>query len=82
MRKHNKINTNCGTMYIEVESGKLLYLFDVSRNRLVYQNDDWRKGFDQSGVDEYPEDFWTKIYRRFNITDGPFVSDILVGPEK
>lgn len=71
MRKHNKIKTAWGTMYIEIESGKLLYLFNISNNSLVYQNDDWRNGFDQSGVDLYPEEFWDRIYRRFNITDGP-----------
>lgn len=81
MRKHNEINTECGRMYIEVGGGKLLYLFNKTANSLVYKNDDWRDGFDQSNVDNYPEEFWDKIYRRFNITDGPFVSNILEGPE-
>lgn len=81
MRKHNKINSSCGTMYVEHDNCKLLYLFDLTKNMLVYKNDDWRNGFDQSNVDNYSEEFWDKIYKRFNITDGPFVSDILEGPE-
>lgn len=81
MRKHNTIKTEYGKMYIEVESGKLLYLFDVSKNSLVYQNDDWRNDFIQSNVDSYPDEFWDKLYNRFNITDGPFASNILEGPE-
>ena len=81
MRKHTTINTNCGRIYIELEAGKLLYIFNLSDNSLIYKNDDWRNGFDQSNIDLYSEDFWDKLYDRFNITDERTVSNILEGPE-